>query len=66
MFQICFNWDHFYDPESGIRGYAIALGTSPGSTDVLDYIQLPNHVSLYVPLVQHASSIVLAAFAWTK
>ena len=35
LFQICFNWVNFYDPESGISYYLVGAGTRPGLTDVV-------------------------------
>lgn len=34
------SWSGFSDPESGIIGYAWALGTTPGGTDVQDFIDV--------------------------
>ena len=33
-FQICSNWQSFYDPQSGIAMYMVGVGSSPNETDV--------------------------------
>ena len=33
-FQICSNWQRFYDPQSGIAMYMVGVGSSPNKTDV--------------------------------
>lgn len=39
--QLSANWDTCSDPESGIQGYQYAIGTAPGSTDVLNWTKVP-------------------------
>ena len=36
FFQLCANWHHFYDPESGIDFYLVSVGSEPitNMTDV--------------------------------
>ncbi|XP_071959997.1 uncharacterized protein [Antedon mediterranea] len=41
--KYCANWLDFADEESGIAGYSLGLGSSPGSTDVVDFISLKSH-----------------------
>ena len=39
MFQICSNWQHFYDPESGITMYMLSVGSERNITDVANLTQ---------------------------
>ena len=34
-FQICANWEGFYDPESGISEYLFGVGSAVGKTDII-------------------------------
>ncbi len=40
--QLSANWDPATDPESGIKGYQYAIGTTPGGTDVADWTTINN------------------------
>ncbi|XP_038050728.1 uncharacterized protein LOC119723897 [Patiria miniata] len=41
--EICANWHNWYDPESGIFSYLWAVGTQPGLSNMVDFIQVSRH-----------------------
>ena len=53
VYQICANWQNFYDPESGIALYMMSAGSEPltNSTDVSGLVRLTGTIHSYcIPL----------------